>query len=64
MAKSFFLKSKLLENEPGRGRAPGTFFQRECGNFPEMSLRNTECGNFSEISVMKDNSRKFAFLDQ
>jgi hypothetical protein len=63
MAKSFVLQGKLSKNEPGRGRAPRTFFPQECGNFPEMSLRNTECGNFPEISVRKDNSRKFTFLD-
>jgi hypothetical protein len=51
-------------SQPGRGRAPRTFFPRECGNFPEMSLRNTECGNFPEIAVRKDNSRKFTFLDR
>ena len=62
MAKSFVLQSKLFQNEPGRERAPRTFFPRECGNFPEMSLRNTECGNFPEISVRKVNSRKFPFL--
>jgi hypothetical protein len=53
MAKSFDLWNKLFQDEPGR-----TFFPRECGNFPEMSLRNTECGKFPGNVCLKDNSRK------
>jgi hypothetical protein len=64
MAKSIFYRVSFFKNEPGRGRAPRTFFPRECGNFPEMFLRKKECGNFPEISVRKDNSSKFTFLDR
>jgi hypothetical protein len=34
------------------------------GIFRKMSLRNTECGKFPGNICVKDNSRKFAFLDR
>jgi hypothetical protein len=62
MAKSFvscFIEYKLSRMSQGEYSS-----RRNAGIFQKMSLRNTKCWKFPKKICVKDNSRKFTFLDQ